>query len=158
MCLEVGNLADRIQVTVTMGEKQVTIEGPEGFVRAEVQRLTNMAVASAANAAMPGQSESQAPTSERAFIAQKKPNGHAETVAVLGYFLTKAGQEEFTPEDVRRAYARAGARPPKVIAQALRDAKNIYDYLQSGTARGTFRLTPHGERTVEFDLPANEVS
>ncbi len=30
-----------ISVTVTLGEKRVTLEGPEDFVRAEVQRLTD---------------------------------------------------------------------------------------------------------------------
>jgi len=33
-------MADRIEVTVTLQDKRVTIEGPEDFVRGEVQRLT----------------------------------------------------------------------------------------------------------------------
>lgn len=146
-------MPEKIQVTVTMGDKQVTLEGPEDFVQAEVQRLTNMAVAAAPAATSGGAVETGIPASEREFVALKKPNGHAETVAVLGYFLAKSGQAEFTADEMRRAYARAGVRPPKVVAQSLRDAKNVNDYLATGSVRGAFRLSPHGERTVEYDLP-----
>jgi hypothetical protein len=147
-------MPEKIQVTVTMGDKQVTLEGPEDFVQAEVQRLTNMAVAATPAATSGGSAaETGIPGTEREFVALKKPNGHAETVVVLGYFLAKSGQAEFTADEMRRAYARAGIRPPKVVAQSLRDAKNVNDYLAKGSVRGTFRLSPHGERTVEYDLP-----
>lgn len=149
-----------IEVTVTIGDKQITLKGPESFVRAEVQRITNVI---AGNVASPVSSPAtdvavtkDLPTTERAFIASKRPRGHAEIVATLGYFLAKNGQPEFTAEDIRRAYARAGIRPPKVIAQALRDSKNLNDYLEPGEERGSFRLSPHGERTVEFDLPRKD--
>jgi hypothetical protein len=145
---------EKIAVTVTLQDKRVTIEGPEDFVRAEVQRLTNMAI-TPPTAPGSGSAEQQTATSEREFVAKKKPSGHAETVAVLAYYLLQSGQTEFTAEDVRRAYARANVRPPKVIDQSLRDAKNIHDYLERGSNRGSFRLTPHGTRTVEFDLPRN---
>ena len=153
-------MAERIEVTITIGDKQVTLVGPESFVREEVQRLTNMVATSSAST---GSSSTRSPStllpaealpaSEREFVASKRPSGHAEMVAVLAYYLTKSGQTEFTPDDIRRAYARAAQRPPKVIGQALRDAKNLNDYLETGSARGSFRLSPHGERTVAFDLP-----
>jgi hypothetical protein len=155
-------MAEKIEVTITIGDKQVTFVGPESFVREEVRRLTNIVAAGAPNTAgsIPTHSPSASPlipeglpASEREFVTSKQPSGHPETVAVLAYFLTKSGQTEFTPEDVRRAYARAGVRPPKVIAQALRDAKNVNDYLEPGSKKGNFRLSPHGERTVAFDLP-----
>ena len=149
-----------IEVTVTIGDKQITLKGPESFVRAEVQRITNVI---AGNVTSPVRSPAtdaavtqDLATTERAFIASKRPRGHSEIVATLGYFLTKNGQREFSAEDIRRAYARAGIRPPKVIAQALRDSKNLNDYLEPGEERGTFRLSPHGERTVEFDLPRQD--
>jgi len=149
----------RIEVTVTIADKQVTLAGPESFVRAEVQRLTNTV---AASSPAPGQSfmpvtgvpvSESIPASEREFMAIKQPSGHSEIVAVLAYFLTKNGQPQFTADDIRRAYARAGVRPPKVVAQALRDAKNAHDYLETGKEKGTFALSLHGQRTVEFDLP-----
>jgi hypothetical protein len=150
----------RIEVTVTVGDKKVTLDGPEDFVRAEVQRLTNV-IASSDSSHSPASTgvslrpmaEHELPPTEKEFIAAKKPAGHAETVAVLAYYLTKSGQQDFTPEDIRRAYVRAEQRPPKVISQALRDAKNQHDYLEKGSGPSIFRLSPHGERTVIFDLP-----
>jgi hypothetical protein len=157
-------MSEKIEVTLSIGDRQITLAGPETFVREEVQRLTNMVAKSAQSAdADPNKtvaahlSEREGPAaSEREFVAEKRPGGHAETVAVLAYFLSKNGQTEFTPDDIRRAYARAGIRPPKVIAQALRDAKNLNDYLEPGSAKGTFKLSPHGERTVGFDLPRKD--
>ena len=154
-------MADKIEVTVAVGDKQVTLTGPEAFVREEVQRLTNIIASSAASVGSRSTDASGTslpsteglPRTEREFVASKSPSGHSETVAVLAYFLTKSGHPEFSPEEIRRAYARAGERPPKVIGQALRDAKNLNDYLEPGAERGTFRLSAHGERTVEFDLP-----
>ena len=156
-----ASMGDKIEVTVTIGDKQVTLAGPESFVREEVQRLTNIIAASAPHAGTtstggPGVSPPAVeglPATEREFVAVKSPNGHSETVAVLAYFLSKSGRTEFAPEDIKRAYARAGVRPPKVMPQALRDAKNLNDYLEAGTERGSFRLSAHGERTVVFDLP-----
>jgi len=149
-------MQDKIQVTVTLDDKRLTIEGPEDFVRKEVQRITELIVAKSPGSTSIGDAATEH-TSERDFVAEKKPTGHAETVAVLAYYLAKDGQREFTADDIRRAYARAHARPPKVIEQSLRDAKNVHDYLEKGSTRGTFRLSPHGARTVEFDLPRKDV-
>lgn len=151
-------MTEKIQVSVTLDDKQVTLEGPEDFVRAEVQRLTNLIVSLSAVPGSRNAAETTKPTSEREFVSLKKPVGHAQTVAVLAYILAQGGQEEFTPEDIRRAYARAAIRPPKVIAQSLRDAKNVHDYLEKGSGRGTFRLSAHGARTVEFDLPGKDIA
>jgi hypothetical protein len=156
-----NTMAQRIQVTVTTGDRQITLDGPEDFVRAEVQRLTDIAVAASLGSTPHESSEgthnvTSRMATEKAFVAEKKPKGHSQTVAVLAHFLTKTGQIEFTAEDVRRAYARAGIRPPKVIAQALRDAKNVHDFLLKGNAPGSFRLSAHGERVVEFDLPSSD--
>ena len=91
--------------------------------------------------------------SEWQLIEAKRPKGHLEMVAVLAFALAQSGVKEFTEEDMRRAYLRSGTRPPKVVSQALRDAKNRLDYVESGVKRGTYRLTHHGDRTVRFDLP-----
>ncbi len=146
-------MTNRIQVSVTLGDKEVKLDGPEDFARAAVHRLTNLVASFPPVSASSNSAERTKPTSEREFVSLKKPEGHAETVAVLAYFLAQAGKDEFTPEDIRRAYARAAVRPPKGIAQSLRDAKNVHDYLEKGSGRGTFRLSAHGARTVEFDLP-----
>lgn len=157
MCMGETSMTKRIEVGLTIGDRKVTLEGPEDFVREEVERLANLApigdTADSKPAAAP--TENTALT-EQEFVAQKKPHGHGETVAVLAHFLTKSGQAEFTPDDIRRAYIRANVRPPKVVSQALRDAKNLNDYIERGSKKGTFRLSPHGERKVLFDLPRKE--
>jgi hypothetical protein len=144
----------RIEVTITIGDRKITLEGPEDFVREEVERLAKGPGSNApADASATVARGDGSVLSERVLVEQKSPHGHNEIVAVLAYALTQGGRPEFTPAEMHRAYIRAGVRPPKVIAQALRDAKNVKDYIEPGQERGTYRLSPHGERTVLFDLP-----
>jgi hypothetical protein len=144
------------KATVEIGDKKVTFEGPREFVEAQVYKIAggapskHIAGVLTDGGATPIKSEQ---FSERELILSKQPKGHLETVAVLAFALTQSGTEEFTEGEMRRAYLRAGVRPPKVVAQALRDAKNRLDYLESGKRKGTYRLSPHGDRTVRFDLP-----
>jgi hypothetical protein len=157
---EVGKMSTRVEVTVKFGDKEITLLGPEDFVQREVERLAHLAIGEQGSPAL-GQAATLSGTAvtkaanliERDFVSQKQPSGHSEIVAVLAYVLTNNGQSEFTEEDVRRAYLRAAVRPPKVVSQALRDAKNLNDYIERGSKPGTYRLSPHGERTVLFDLP-----
>jgi hypothetical protein len=147
----------RIEVTVEFGDKRVTLTGPEDFVRDEVRRLVGAPGSTAQGGGSTHDTEEPLrPRSERDLITEKRPSGHAETIAVLAHSLRSQGQEEFTPEDIRRAYIRANVRTPKVIEQALRDARNKHDFVQSGSKRGSFRLSTHGERTVLFDLPRSD--
>lgn len=148
---------ERISVTVELNDKRVTLEGPRSFVQDEVRRLTSAVAAPPPVAQHPrGEIESSEGTTERDFVVLKEPHGHLEIVAVLGFYLAEHGQQEFTEEDIRRAYIRAGVRPPKVVSQSLRDAKNKKDFVQAGSARGTYRLTHHGDRFVRFDLPTKK--
>jgi hypothetical protein len=145
---------ERITATVEVNDKRITLEGPLSFVQEEVRRLTSaVAAAPRTQARAQSGSESLEGVSERDFIAVKSPDGHLETVTALGFYLTENGQPEFSEEDIRRAYIRAGVRPPKVVGQSLRDAKNKKDLIQPGSTRGTYRLTNHGDRFVRFDLP-----
>lgn len=95
---------------------------------------------------------------EQQLIAEKQPRGHSETIAVLAFALAEAGTTEFTEEDMKRAYIRARVRPPKVVGQAIRDAKGGFDYIEYGKTRGTYRLSNHGERVVRFDMPLHKES
>jgi hypothetical protein len=150
-------MTKRIEASVASEDKKVTVEGPEDFVRQLIESLALqfVGVKTEGIAALPQASTPPHSTtaSEKQLIAEKNPSGHSEIIAVLAYCLTANGQPEFSPEDIRRAYIRAGQRPPKVISQGLRDAKNIRDFIEPGAKRGHFRLSPHGERTVLFDLP-----
>lgn len=141
-----------IKVTVTLDDRKITLEGPEAFVKAEVQRLTTPLLGKKSAEHNGGLAEKGLGT-ERDFIAEKGPKNQTEIVAVLGFFLTETGCPEFTEADIKRAYVRAGVRPPKVIGQALRDAKNNFDYIEAGSKRGSYKLSTHGDRTVRFDLP-----
>jgi hypothetical protein len=153
-----GFMEDIIRVSVEIDDKRVTLEGPRDFVQEEVRRLTTAIATMSAKTTTPfmTDSESLKDLSERDFVSLKNPQGHLETVTVLGFYLSEHGQEEFTEEDIRRAYIRAAVRPPKVVGQSLRDAKNKKDYIQPGSARGTYRLTHHGDRFVRFDLPVSK--
>ncbi len=147
----------RITVNLKIGDRSVELSGPEDFVREEVRHLT------ATLARQENGSEQATPrverqqlgsaTTEAELIQEKQPANHSETVAVLAYALRSAGVSEFTEEDMTRAYKRARFKPPKVVGQAIRDAKNTFDYIESGEQRGKYKLSHHGERTVEFDLP-----
>ena len=132
----------------------VTLEGLEDFVRAEVRRFMspNGSDANGTSAS----TEDRIALTERDMIAQKQPKNQTDTVAVLGFCLAENGHGEFTEADIKRAYLRAGVRPPKVISQALRDARNKFDLIEAGTKKGTYRLSAHGDRTVRFDLPAGD--
>ncbi len=144
-----GNLT--VKATIEIADTKVTYEGPPEFVEAQVAKYTSQQQSKPQGNSDHSNSVEQ--MSERQLVEQKKPSGHVETVAVLAFALTQAGTAEFTDEDIRKAYIRAGVRPPKVVGQALRDAKNLSDYIEVGSKRGAYRLSHHGDRTVRFDLP-----
>jgi hypothetical protein len=147
----------KCKATVQIGDSIVTFEGPPEFVEAQVLRFTNTQTSTPEikndNSVNRSADDGSPMLTEREFVESKKPSGHAETATVLGFLLTEGGQAEFTEDDVRRAYIRAGIRPPKIVGQALRDAKSKFDYITVGSKRGTYKLTNHGDRTVRFDLP-----
>ena len=149
-----------VEAEVAFGDAKITIRGPQEFVQSEVTRLAGLARAAQATAApeiaqgvgvdIDGMAGAK---NEREFVALKKPKGHPETATVLGFWLMAQGASEFSEDDIRRAYVRAAVRPPKVVSQALRDAKRSLDSIGQGSKRGMYRLTPHGDRNVRFDLP-----
>ena len=145
-------MSEVIKVTVSVDDRKITLEGPEEFVQREVQRLTAPGSARSTLGAAVAESSLASPAS---FFLEKKPKGHSETIAVLGFFLRENGTPEFDDEAIRRAYIQAKVRPPKAVQQALRDAMSRFDYLEKGSRKGTFKLSDHGDRTVRFDLPRN---
>jgi hypothetical protein len=88
------------------------------------------------------------------YFDEKRPTTAVETVAVFGCYLEYfENKDEFTEDDISRAYYDARVRKPKAIGQALRDAKNLKGYLVEGSKRGRFRLSNVGENLVLHDLP-----
>jgi hypothetical protein len=160
-------MSRRVKATISYGDKSITFEGPSDFVNQQVEKYTIPRQGDqgtttsvhedrgADDPVHPGRRLPPAGNSgvrERDLIETKKPKNHPETVAVLAFALAENGTDEFTDEDIHRAYIRGGVRPPKVISQAIRDAKNNYDFIEV-TQRGHYRLSTHGDRTVRFDLP-----
>ena len=153
-------MAEVVEAEVAFGEAKITIRGPQAFVQSEVTRLAALVqgrqgarVEQAADAANIDVEAMAGAATERDFVVLKNPKGHHEAATVLGFWLTAQGTSEFSEVDIRRAYVRAGVRPPKVVSQALRDAKRTLDSIEQGSKRGMYRLTSHGDRLVRFDLP-----
>jgi hypothetical protein len=150
-------MAKLVKATITRGDVTIVLEGPKDFVEEQVAKWADQPIESKkanknfANKRASEQTSSEL-RSEREMIAEKQPKGHSEIIATLGFCLAEAGQPEFGEEEIKRAYIRANVRPPKVIPQALIDAKRKHDYLEP-VARGRYRLSSHGDRTVRFDLP-----
>jgi len=146
------------RATITVDDKVVTFEGPQDFVDAQVEKYMSHVVSSDNNTNKPDDAgalalKEKSVLTEKQLVLAKKPKGHSETIAVLAFALAEAGLPEFTEEDIRKAYIRAGVRPPKVVGQAIRDAKSLCDYVDYGSKRGRYKLSNHGDRTVRFDLP-----
>ena len=142
------------KATIFLGDSKITLEGSAGFVQSQVERFASAqgSIAKSGETGVGSASSSQI-SIEKQLVAAKRPRGHHEIVVVLSFALTESGTKEFTEADVRRAYLRAGVRPPKHVAQALRDARNKFDYITAGSKRGTYKLSNHGDNLVRFDLP-----
>jgi|SRR5580704_203329 hypothetical protein len=142
------------KATITLGDSKITLEGSAGFVQSQIERFagTHQSPAPRGDTGAGNGRLAQAST-EKQLVAEKRPRGHHEIVTVLAFALTESGTKEFTEDDIRRAYIRADVRPPKYVSQALRDAKSKFDYITTGSKRGTYCLTNHGDRTIRFDLP-----
>lgn len=142
------------RATIVVGDSTMTFEGSASFVEAQVEKFSRERLTGALISNEPRRMENGPQGSEeKQLVAEKRPRGHHEIVTVLAFSLTESGIKEFSEEDVRRAYIRAGIRPPKHVAQALRDAKSKFDYIEAGTKRGLYRLSNNGDRAVRFDLP-----
>jgi hypothetical protein len=141
------------KATVSIGDKTITFEGPREFVEEQLARYIGVPSKMQDKTPTHTASDTSLVPSLGKLVEAKKPKGHSETVAVLAFGLASSGLAEFTESDMRRAYIQAGVRPPKVVGQALRDAKKNKDYIGAGKKRGTYKLSNHGDRTVRFDLP-----
>jgi hypothetical protein len=147
-----------VKATISVDNKVITFEGPQEFVNEQVAKYMSLAQSSntSDNSIVPRQSgdvSANPVLTEKQLVMTKKPKAHSETVAVLAFALGESGKAEFTEEDMRKAYIRAGVRPPKVVGQAIRDAKNKSEFIEAGSKWGTYKLSSHGDRTVRFDLP-----
>jgi hypothetical protein len=140
--------------TIEWEGRRITVEGPADFVSAELDRFRG-ATAAPIKTSHAGP-KSARPTTDADFVALKRPKDHYEKIAVLAARLKESGKLEFNDEDMRRAYLRAGIKPPKVMSQALIDTKRNRDYVEPTATRGMYTLTDFGSDFVQFDLPRHE--
>jgi hypothetical protein len=97
-------------------------------------------------------------TDIRTLADTKKPSTVQERVALTAFYLSELApsaerKEEFSAKDLTRYLKQANLPIPARPRQALLDAKNA-GYLDSGSARGTYRLNPVGYNLVAHRLPA----
>jgi hypothetical protein len=145
------------RATITRGDAKIVFEGTAAFVEEQVGKFASAQQIEAQPSDCGTVSERPAQGSaEKRLVVEKRPRGHHEIATVLAFVLSESGAKEFSEQDIRSAYLRADVRPPKYVSQALRDAKNKFDYITTGSKRGTYRLTNHGDRTVRFDLPRSD--
>ncbi len=138
--------------TIEWDGRRITVEGPPSFVSAELDRFRLASPAAREDSAAAPESPGR-PLTDASFVALKKPQDHYEKIAVLALRLKESGKSEFDSDDMRRAYLRAGIKPPKVMQQALVDTKRKKDYVEPTATRGSYRLTSFGEDFVQFVLP-----
>ena len=151
-------MSAKARASITVDDKVVMFEGPQEFVDAQVAKYIGGRSSSNSNANSnvaiePADLKAQPILTEKQLVQVKQPKGHAEKVAVLAFALAESGHPEFTEKDMRRAYIRASVKPPKVVGQAIRDAKNLFEYVEGAKKWGSYKLSDHGDRTVRFDLP-----
>jgi hypothetical protein len=149
------------KATLMIDDKVVTITFPRDILNVQINNVIDQSKSSDSDSYITKgtadlEVKAQPVISEHQLVIEKQPKGHSETVAVLAFALTENGHGEFTEEDMRKAYIRAHVKPPKVIGQAIRDAKKHFDYIESGSKSGTYKLSHHGDRTVRFDLPRSK--
>lgn len=124
------------------------------FIKKEIAQQTKSPEALEIRKLTTGTEQEENVPTLKEFFDEKKPLTGSETVAVFGFYLEHFENKlEFNEHDISRAYFEARVRKPKVIGQALRDAKNFKGYLVEGSKRGTFRLSNVGENLIVHDLP-----
>jgi hypothetical protein len=142
------------KATIVVGDSTMTFEGSASFVEAQVEKFSrNRPTGALVSDDLTRTANAAQGSMEKQLVLEKRPRGHHEIVTLLAFALAESGIKEFSEEEVRRAYIRAGIRPPKYVAQALRDAKSKFDYIETGSKRGLYRLSNNGDRAVRFDLP-----
>jgi len=162
---------EKVKVVIAHGESRLELEGEQTFVTEQLKTLLPLItgenrqdqsaqskgkaahVAGAAGAA-PGTDQDPRRQSIRTFVTAKAPQNVYEAIAlVLHHRRNYEDKQELTAAEIRQGLVAGGARPPTVLPQALTDCRRRYGYIQIGSKRGFWKLTPTGETMIEFDLP-----
>lgn len=147
------------KIRIKIGEVEIEVEGDKEFVEKVINDWKNLFEKTSQSPIMTSK-EGVAPKKEiiskrlKQFYEEKSPSGHHENIAVFAYYLKSVdGKEEFTKDDINSCYTKAMVRKPKKIQTAIVDAAHKYQFVEKGSQRKFWKLTPHGENLVLHDLP-----
>lgn len=164
-------MASDAKIRVCVGNFTIEVEGNEAFVEKQFEFVKNEILTKRViNSAGEGLGEPRAtsyrmqtepvaatkrkPRSVKEFFNQKQPKGHKEIVTVFAYHLKAFERKsDISEEDIKECYRKSDTKMPKFPIQAIRDAKNQRGYFESGTKRGLYVISDHGEEFVKYDLP-----
>jgi hypothetical protein len=84
-----------------------------------------------------------------AFInaAEVRNNGQVVALALL-HAKDVLGLDELDREEIGKAFAASGRRPPSSVSQAIADGQKWGGLIERGSGRGLWRLTRLGEETA----------
>lgn len=94
----------------------------------------------------------------RDYHKQKDPRNDMEQVVVLtNYAKEHRGTAEVSELELRPLFNEVGAKLPKNLAQAIRNAaRKGSGYLEHAGRRGYYRITNAGSNLVNFELPRSK--
>jgi hypothetical protein len=96
-------------------------------------------------------------TDIRTLAIEKNPRSAIEMAAVVAYYLAELAatrKDEIDSDDIKKYFKQANFPLPGRATKTLFDARNA-GYLDSGGARGTYRLNPVGHNLVAHNLPGS---
>lgn len=95
----------------------------------------------------------------RDYYNQKDPRNDMERVAVLANYAREYRNiSEVSDSELRPLFNEVGARLPKDLAQAIRNAaRKQTGYLEYTGEKGYYRITNAGSNLVNFELPKSKV-
>ena len=145
------------RVTLINGDRRVELEGEEGVVKADFEKVFEWVsgpLKPASRENINHDDDRGARVTLRGFFDLKKPENASEAIAlVLHYKKQHENKEETSSDEIRGALIQANFRPPGAMAQALTDCRRRFGYVEQGARKGFWRLSHQGETLVELDLP-----
>ena len=152
---------ETLRIVMANGARRIELEGSPAIVLKHFDEMRAWLDAKGLSSAIRSTEESAGPSEAtpdrstlRTFLAAKRPGNAYETMAVLlAYKKSHETKLELSADEIRVAMIQAGGRPPGNMGQAMADCRRRYGYVEVGSTRGLWKLSPQGETLVEIDLP-----
>ncbi|MDJ0974254.1 MAG: hypothetical protein QNJ98_07330 [Planctomycetota bacterium] len=130
--------------------------GSEAFVEKQVQRFRQFlegAAGLASTESAPAEAKPERPTLDAFAAAHPVRQGRGsiqDRILLYTFFLQKVqGKAEVRGDDIHWCFQQLGLERPKNLHNALGILKRKLGYLQEGSARGRYQLSPKGETYVQ---------